>query len=194
VDDDALLVRQGDLQRDAATVVRELGLVEMLGRAGRVLQLGSAVTGLMVWRDVDFGVEAPGLTADAAWETMRPVLRRCSSLHYANDHEERRHYFVLRIERWKVDVSLWFAGVPPAVDAFQAELPARLTQDSRLAILRLKDSWHRLPHYPEIVSAWEIYDAVLNHEVRTLDELDVFLAARGLPTRHFSGYAGGGES
>jgi hypothetical protein len=57
------------------------------------------------------------------------------------------------------------------------------TPESRLAILRLKDVWHRLPHYPGVVSAWEIYDAVLNDDVRTLDELDAFLAARGLPTR-----------
>jgi len=193
MDDDALLVRQSDLQREAATVIRDLRLIEVLGHAGRVFQLGSAVTGLMVWRDVDFGVDAAGLTADAAWQTMRPVLRRCSSLHYANDEEERRHHFVMRIERWKVDVSLWFGGVPPAVEAFQAELPARLTRESRLTILRLKEVWHRLPHYPEIVSAWEIYDAVLNHEVRTLDALDTFLAGNGLPTRRFSGYAGGGR-
>jgi hypothetical protein len=183
---DALLVRQSDLQREAATFVRELGLVEMLGRVGRVLQLGSAVTGLMVWRDVDFGVDAPDLTADAAWETVRPVLHVCSSLQYSNDRQHRRHYFVMRIEGWKVDVSLWFAGVPPSVEAFQAQLPARLTPESRLAILRLKDFWHRLPHYPEIVSAWEIYDAVLNHRVRTLDAFDAFLAARGLPTRRTS--------
>jgi hypothetical protein len=183
VNDHVLLVRQADLQRDAATLVRELALIEMLGRAGRVVQLGSAVTGRMVWRDVDFGVDAPGLTAERAWETMRPLLGRCTSLHYENDGEERRHYFVMRIAGWKVDVSLWFAGLPPAVEAFQAELPARLTPESRLAILRLKDFWHRLPHYPDVVSAWEIYDAVLNHEVRTLDEFDAFLAARGLPTR-----------
>jgi hypothetical protein len=74
VSDDALLARQADLQRDAVTFVRELGLIEMLGRAGRVLQLGSAVTRLMVWRDVDFGVYTPGLTAERAWETMRPLL------------------------------------------------------------------------------------------------------------------------
>jgi hypothetical protein len=187
VEDDALLVRQSELQRDAATFVRELGLIETLGRAGRVFQLGSAVTGLMVWRDLDFGVDAPGLTADGAWKTMRPVLGRCSTLHYADDGVERRQYFVMEIEGWKVDVSMWFAGVPTAVEAFQAELPARLTPESRLAILRLKDAWHRLPDYPEIVSAWEIYDAVLNHDVRTLAELDEFLAARGLPTRRSSG-------
>jgi hypothetical protein len=137
----------------------------------------------MVWRDVDFGVDAPGLTAGAAWETLRPVLHRCSSLHYANDAEERRHYFVMRVGGWKVDVSLWFAGMPPGTEDFQAELPSRLTPESRLAILRLKDVWHRLPQYPDVVSAWEIYGAVLDHGVRTLDELDSYLAARGLPTR-----------
>jgi hypothetical protein len=89
----------------------------------------------------------------------------------------------MRIDDWKIDVSLWFAGVPPAVEAFQAELPARLTEESRIAILRLKDAWHRLPPYPDVVSAWEIYDAVLNHDVRTLDALDAYLAARGFPTR-----------
>ena len=119
MDDQALLFRQAALQREAEGFVRELGLVELFGRAGRVLQLGSA-------------------------------------------------------------------GMPPLVAPFQADLSVRLTEESRLAILRLKDVWHRLPHYPEIVSAWEIYDAVLNHEVRTLDELDDFLAARGLPTRRSS--------
>jgi hypothetical protein len=89
--------------------------------------------------------------------------------------------FVMSIEGWKVDVSMWFSGVPPAVEDFQIELPARLTQQSRLTILRLKDSWYRLPHYPDVVSAWEIYDAVLNYDVRTLDELDDLLAVRGLP-------------
>ena len=182
MDDEALLERQARLQREAEAFVRELGLIELLGRAGRVVQLGSTVTGLMVWRDVDFGVDAPGLTAAAAWETMRPVLGRCSSLHYEDDRDERRHYFVMRIEGWKVDVSLWFVGMPPGVEAFQSELPARLTEESRLTILRLKDAWHRLPHYPDVVSAWEIYAAVLDHGVRTLGEPDAFLAARGLPT------------
>lgn len=41
VNDDAL-VRQSERQREAATFVHELGLIEMLARAGRVLQLGSA--------------------------------------------------------------------------------------------------------------------------------------------------------
>jgi hypothetical protein len=120
----------------------------------------------------------------------------CSPVLLASLRERPRgasHYFVMRIEGWKVEVSLWFDGMPPGVEAFQAELPARLTGESRLAVLRMKEYWHRLPPYPEIVSAWEIYDAVLNHGVRTLDELDIFLAARELPTRSFSADSGGAE-
>ncbi|HEU0247043.1 MAG TPA: hypothetical protein VFR38_08145 [Gaiellaceae bacterium] len=147
MNDDELLARQSALQGEAAAFVRELGLIETLGGVGRVIELGSAVTGLMVWRDLDFGVDAPGLTADAAWESLRPVLGLCSSLHYANDRDECRHYFVMQIDDWKVDVSLWFAGAPPMVEAFQAELPSRLTDESRLTILRLTDFWFRLPHY-----------------------------------------------
>lgn len=89
----------------------------------------------------------------------------------------------MQIESWKLDVSIWYEGVPPEVEAFQAELPGRLTPESRLAILRLKDAWHRLPEYPEIVGAWEVYDAVLNHGVRSPAGFDAFLASRRLPGR-----------
>jgi hypothetical protein len=182
VNEAALQEREADLEREAGEVVAGLHLSDVLGRAGRVVPLGSAVTGLMVWRDLDFGVDAPGLTPEAAWETMHPLLVRCSSLRYVQDDDDGRHYFVLHIGGWKIDVSLWPAGMPPEVEALQAELIGRLTDSLRIALLRLKTAWCSLPVYPEIVSAWQIYDAVLNHEVRTLDELDLYLDARGFPT------------
>ena len=183
VDDERLLHRQAELQREARDVVDRLRLVELLGRAGRVVQLGSAVTGLMVWRDLDFGVDGSGLTSEVAWETVRPLLGRCLALRYLDDRDERRHYYVMRIDDWKIDLSLWSAGMPPEVEAFQADLTARLTDDLRITILRLKEVWHSLPTYPEVVSAWQIYDAVLHHDVKTPAELDDYLSARGLPTR-----------
>ena len=90
VNDEALIARQAELQREAATLIDRLDLIGVLGRAGPVVQVGSFVTGLMVWRDIDFGVAAPGLTSEAAWETMRPLLGRCSSLRYLDDRDEHR--------------------------------------------------------------------------------------------------------
>jgi hypothetical protein len=182
VNDEALIARQAKLQREATALIDRLDLIGVLGKAGPVVQVGSFVTGLMVWRDIDLGVAAPGLTSEAAWETMRPLLGRCSSLHYLDDHDERRHYFVLRIAGWKIDVSVWTTEIPPAVEEFQAELRERLTDSLRLTILRLKEAWHPMSCYPDVVSAWEIYDAVLHHQAESLDDLDDYLAARGLPT------------
>ncbi|MFN8512715.1 MAG: hypothetical protein U0232_03485 [Thermomicrobiales bacterium] len=41
---------------------------------GEVEQIGSSVSGLMVWRDIDFNIVAPGLTREGLAETIRPLL------------------------------------------------------------------------------------------------------------------------
>jgi hypothetical protein len=55
------------------------------------------------------------------------------------------------------------------------------TDDERLAVLRLKDVWHRLPSYPDQVSGWEIYTVVLGDGVRTPEQFAGWLAANGFP-------------
>ena len=113
---------------------------------------------------------------------MHPLLVQCSSLRHVRDSDDGRHYFVIRTGDWKIDVSLWPAATPPEVESFQSGLMARLTDPLRITILRLEEAWCSSPHYPEVVSAWQIYDAVLNHDARTFDDLDAYLAARGPPT------------
>ena len=91
---------------------------------------------------------------------MLPFVVRASSLHYEHDRESERFYFVLRLEGWKLDVSLWARELPPVVEEFQASVIERLADDElRLTLLRLKEAWWRRPEYPETVSAWQIYDA-----------------------------------
>jgi len=48
-------------------------------------------------------------------------------------------------------------------------------------LLRIKDVWHRLPSYPEQVSGWEIYTAVLRDGVRTSEQFGRWLAMNGFP-------------
>jgi hypothetical protein len=55
----------------------------------------------------------------------------------------------------------------------------RLTDETRLAILWIKDVWHRRPTYPYEVGGVDVYDAVLEHGVRTPDEFAAHLRARG---------------
>jgi hypothetical protein len=183
-----LVDRQRALQREAAGVLRGLRVEETLGVMGRTVPVGSFVTGLMVWRDLDFVVDAAGLTTGRAFQAMYPLLARSRAARYENDMELRRHYFVLRIpwrdaSEWKLDVSLFLGGIPPDLEQFQDGLRERLTDESRLTILTLKDAWHREAAYPDVVGGFEICDAVLWKGVRSLDQLDEYLSERGLPTR-----------
>ena len=50
-----------------------------------------------------------------------------------------------------------------------------LTDEQRMAILRIKDVWHRRPEYPDEVSGFEIYTAVLDHDIRTPADFGAWL-------------------
>ena len=98
-----------------------------------------------------------------------------------------RYYFVAHHEtdagdEWKIDVSLWSPESPPGPLAHPQELRRRLTPETRLAILWIKDVWHQVPSYPDQVSAMDIYDAVLEHGVRTPEQFGSYLRRRRLPT------------
>ena len=192
-----LLERQDALQAEADRLVELLHLPAMLGRAGRFERLGSSVSGLMVWRDLDLGVSCGVLSREKAWETMVPLVAHPSTtrLSYRNEigrftpPELRgygRYYFVARHQteaggEWKIDVSLWSPESPPGPLAHAEQLRRQLTPETRLAILWIKDAWHRLPSYPNVVGGMDVYEAVLEHGVRTPEQFGRYLRRRGLP-------------
>ena len=193
-----LLQRQNMLQQEAQAVVEELDIVVMLSNVGTVRVLGSSVLGLMTWRDIDIAVSSPGLTSKQAYEAVQPLLThpRVKHVRYNNEsgsynptglpHDERYFFMVYydrRVESdWKIDISFWLApGMHP--EPIYEAVKQQLTLETRLAILRIKDVWYKLPFYRQEVSSVDIYDAVLQHGVRTLDEFDKYLSEQSKPTR-----------
>ena len=192
-----LLEQQDILQAEANRLVEQLDLPTMLGGAGRFERLGSSVSGLMVWRDLDLGASCGWLSPEWAWETRAPLAAhpRTTRVEYRNEtgrlappelRDHGRYYFVARHEteagdEWKIDVSLWTPESPLGPLTHAKELRRRLTPETRLAILWIKDVWHRRPYYPDRVSGMDIYDAVLEHGVRTPEQFGRYLRGRGLP-------------
>jgi hypothetical protein len=180
--DEELLERQAALQAEARDFVAEHGIERLLERFGRVIRVGSVVTGLMVWRDLDFMVDAPGAAAREVWDGLRPLLHACQQLVYADETGElageaapfERHYFVFRLAGWKLDISVWTNGSPEEVERYQEKL-RELDSSTRVAILRIKDARHERPDYPDVVGGFEDYEAVLEHGVRTAEEFEAYL-------------------
>lgn len=193
-----LLRRQDALQTEARMILEELDLFKLLGQLGDPIQLGSSASGLMVWPDIDINVSCPGLSIDRALESVCPIFAhpQVKSVRYLNEvghfnptglelHD--RYYFVVyyhaisRIE-WKIDMSFWL-GIEEHPEPMHEAIVRQLTEETRLSILWIKDIWYRLPSYRDQVYSVDIYDAVLEHGVRTPAEFDVYLTERGKPAR-----------
>jgi hypothetical protein len=195
----ALLNRQARLEAEAARIIARFDLLPRLRFVGQAELIGSAVLGLMVWRDIDIMVSAPGLGPAQAFAALDPLLTnpRVTQVRYLNQSgsfnetallEDDRYYFGVKLRtddqaEWKFDISFWISERPPRELSFIDTMRRRLTDETRLAILWIKDVWHHLPSYRTSVLSVDIYDAVLEHGVRTPSAFDAYLSARGKPAR-----------
>jgi hypothetical protein len=189
-----LLERQDTLQLEAWRTLGALDLAVALAPIGPMEVIGSLATGLMVWRDIDLHVVAPGLSASVAHEAMARYFGhpRIGAIRYRYDYAEQnpanapnddRYYYALFYQgagghEWKIDISIWIADPPHVERLPPSSLIARLNDETRLAILWIKDQWFARPEYRIAVSSVDIYDAVLDDGVRTPEEFAAYLRAR----------------
>jgi hypothetical protein len=98
---------------------------------------------------------------------------------------DERYHAALTVEHagtWQIDLTLWLHDLHQNVTRWHEELRERITAEQRLAVLRIKDDWHRRPEYPDQVGGLDIYTAVLDDGVRTADQFAAWLAQRGIVT------------
>ena len=188
LDDDELLVRQRALQAEADAVLDRLELLPALTTIGRPVRTGSSALGLMVWRDLDLTVVCDQLDAEAVAAlggrlALHPYVREVT---YRNDSGDWNAdpaaypdglYLRLKAGRpeWQLDV--WFVDEPdrqPDLGHLESLAP-RLTDEARLAILRVKDACWDKPGY----SSYDVYRAVLDHGVQNPEQYQAFREARG---------------
>ncbi|GIH22276.1 hypothetical protein Aph01nite_05860 [Acrocarpospora phusangensis] len=196
ISDAALLARAGTLQAEGAHVLRVLRLEDAFAGFGPAQVVGSMVSGLMVWRDLDVVFTAPHATAVDVFTALARLatVPGLIAVDYRDEREQRRptdriederHYLVCRYEGagglWKVDITVWLHAVERPTLAEAEHLAAHVTSEQRLTILRLKDLWHRSPHYPYRIGGTDIYDAVLHHSVRSPEDFSTYLRVRDLP-------------
>jgi len=195
--DEDLLARQSALQDEAQEVLADLDLAGLLGDIGPLLVTGSYVSGLMCWRELDVMVL---VGAQFSPQDVMGVLARIvgraevTDLQYRDERGPRCGTGQVRDERyhvpvtvqhggrgWQIDLTLWLHDLHHNVTLWHEQLRDRITAEQRIAVLRIKDDWHRRPAYPHHVGGLEIYTAVLEDGVRTPDQFATWLAQHGLP-------------
>ena len=189
ITDRELLIRQAALQADADKVVEDLGLTEILARAGNAVRTGSSALGLMVARDIDITTLCATLDAGSLFALMSPLVvhPRVRKMTFRNDtghwnidpqYPDGLYWMIEYVAddgvAWSLD--LWFLreGTTQFDLEHMVALPPRLTDEARLAILRIKTARAEAPSGMRLPS-YEIYRAVLDHGVRTPAEFEQYL-------------------
>ncbi|MER7251019.1 hypothetical protein [Kribbella sp. NPDC000426] len=126
--------------------------------------IGSALSGLMVDRDLDVMFDAPDATAPKILKGLTTLATRVDRLtaDFGDERADRRptpaptderFYAVLHTPTWKIDLTFWLhvADRPHVADALRLR---DASADQRLTILRLKAAG------PDLSSS-DIYRAVL---------------------------------
>ena len=157
-----LVERAQALQAEARQLFERLGLQSAFPWQPQLI--GSALSGLMVVRDLDVMFDAPATTASEVLQGLAVLSQRVDlrSVDFRDERGDRRptpamtderFSAVLHTDTWKIDLTFWLHVVdrPHVRDALRL---AEVTEVQRLAILRLKTE------RPEL-SSTEIYAAVL---------------------------------
>jgi hypothetical protein len=116
-----LLERQDALQAEAWRLLDTLNLSEALNPVGPVGVIGSLATGLMVWRDIDLHILAPGLASSVAHDAMARYFGhpQIGAIRYrydhvaqspANDPNDDRYYYALFYQIFGVKTSAFRHG------------------------------------------------------------------------------------
>ncbi len=190
---ETLFEAQSALQQEADAVDAEFGLTGLLASVGEPIRVGSSALGLMVWRDLDITVKCPDLPVEpvaaigarlAADQRVQQVLFRNDTGRWNSDPAYPDGlYLGLKCRTdagadWKIDI--WFVDRPdrqPDLTHLRTLSP-RLTPETRLAILTIKSAWADRPEYGRSVQSFDIYSAVLDAHVRTVQGFGEWLASR----------------
>jgi len=146
---------------------------------------GSYYYGLMCWRDLDVYVLDPQHDLKKCFEIGYEVTRRLSAKksRFTNNVGEDPNglYWGIKLgdERkgaWKID--LWFLDTQDYErhSKYCDCLRDRLTTETRSAILDIKEAYWRRREYRDTITSDLIYRAVLDHDVRTVQDFERFSA------------------
>jgi len=194
VTDDDVLERQAALQVRSDEVVRDLDALGLAGTVGTPTRTGSSALGLMVRRDIDittvgdldvarvFALGQVLATHPRVWKVT--FRNDTGAWNKSADYPDGLYWLVDYVDEagdaWTLD--LWFLaeGTTQYDLEHMKTMPARMTREARVAILRIKED--RLanvapPPAPSMPS-YEIYEAVLDHGVRTTAEFERYRAER----------------
>jgi hypothetical protein len=146
----------------------------------------------MTWRDLDIFLESSNFSLDHTFELGRRIGKLLSLFKmFLTDYtsglsEDGFHglYWGIRLGElrngaWKIDLHMEDRNKCLEMNNENDHIASRLTDESRCQILLIKSEIWDHPEYRKTITSQDIYDAVLDHGVATMDGFCKYIEKKG---------------
>ena len=172
------------IKNEANELLRKYSVVEIIQKFGQVKFTGSYELNLMYKKDIDISLINDNLSVQDFTLLGKELIYGLNtpSAYYRNTRitpvekrPENSLYWGIKTGDWFIDIWGMSAVIYKRAENYIKEIKSQLTEDKRLIILRLKDEFIKKGTYGKNFSSRELYDAVLNHEVKNSEQFGYYL-------------------
>ncbi len=173
--------------KEADEILYELGLNDSLKKFGNPYVSGSYLLKLMTWRDLDIYLESEAMDNETFFELGKEISIKLhpSKMSFRNEligntpHLPKGLYWGVHTnffdQKWKIDIWAINSEEVKQKQSGVEKLKSKIDKYNRQSILELKNQLHSHPLYRKIVFSIDIYDAVLNNKITTLEQFKEWL-------------------
>ena len=174
-----------EIKKEADELLSQFKLVELLSQYGSVHITGSYDLDLMFKKDIDISLVNNNISVAEFSELGKELIDRLNtpSVYYRNTRitpvdkrPENSLYWGIRTGDWFIDIWAMNSEVYRRADSYIRKIKSQLTEERRLIILSLKEDMLKSNRYSREFGSRELYDAVLNYNVKDLSELNNYLS------------------
>lgn len=186
-----LLKNQEQLKKEAESILDDLQLITLLSSVGDPKITGSMTLSLMVWPDIDidvFVMQYPH--RDRIIQLLEKLSHNSNMFEFRITDNTKKivsHYpqgFLLQMKAfinekvWQFDI--WFIQRVDRDETFTEQIQKNLTDEKRTFILHIKESVSKLPQYNKTVFSINIYKAVIEDNIKNVEEFKNYMQEKGI--------------
>jgi hypothetical protein len=170
-----------DIKKNADKILYEYGLINELNKYGKCHVIGSYKMDLMVWNDLDLDIENKNINMNSIYNLTKFIFDKYLPIWFEGKEtvlENKKCYFLgfetnILKETWNID--LWFFDKLEIekCEKYCNEISEKINENKELQnyIIEIKKELIQKGMYSSSYNSVDVYDAVLNYEIKNTDEL-----------------------
>ncbi|WP_282139199.1 hypothetical protein [Rossellomorea aquimaris] len=176
-----------EILNEAEEILYGLELFDILKKYGNPIVSGSYLLKLMTWRDLDIYLETDSIGTEDFFSLGKEISTKLnpSKMSFRNEligktpHLPKGLYWGVHTnlfnQQWKIDIWAVESEEVKQKQSGIEEIQFKIDNPKRQLILELKSHLHRHSLYRKTFFSVDIYDAVLNYDITSLEQFKEWL-------------------